>query len=609
MTVRRGQGRAIECPGDVRTGHGGHASDQAILDGAEARGGHVQGRHQIVVGRAVVSTIFDRHGPCQGGGGGGIKHTIGRHRNGVGTRCQIGVDGGVIQVGSGKGGAVAEVPCVLNVHGGCESAQGLDVDGEAGDRFHQARGKRADRRWHQLSAIDDAQAQHNGVDGNHLEVKVHRLGRGEGVGFQDPIVHQVRNVERIAGSCAGRQVGRNDVQVEGVRIERTFPISGEDQVDVGVLICLERHHFWMVDPGLDVVVRVGGIGPVVDGFPCAFGGHFHGLHVGEHHVAVDRIDGSSEEVGNVAFLGDGIRVHPLVVLDVSTDNPASIWVNLDVEGFDVFRGRNGSRDIHELRVDQVSIGRIERTEGHARSREMVHGQEETVIHLHDVRRDGVVRDDGLDEFTVALPPNWGAVVVKQGGHGSLVDIAIEVEWIRRPHHGNAGPDVHCLSEVVAIASIGRAVEFPTREEYWGSRVLVSEPEVQTSMVSAGGRDVSGPSRAGEVQTAFVDVELEAQQSGVDGVLGVIGLQGILVKQGTVHAAHNEEDPPVTEGARQRQSAMSHEGDFLAVGSRNHFHVRKAEQEVGPQLGLPHQRSVVLLTGEDGRSLWGAAGCA
>ena len=165
------------------------------------------------------------------------------------------------------------------------------------------------------------QAQHHGVDGNHLEVKVHRLGRG-GVGFQDSIVDQVRNVERIAGSCAGRQVGRNDVQVEGVRIERTFPISGEDQAHAGVPICFECHHFRVVDPGLDVVVRVGGIGPVVDGFPCAFGGHFHGLHVGEHHVAVDRFDGSGEEVGNVAFLRDGIRVHPLVVLDVSTDNTA-----------------------------------------------------------------------------------------------------------------------------------------------------------------------------------------------------------------------------------------------------------------------------------------------
>ena len=79
LTVRRGQGRSIECPGDVRTGYRGHASDEAILDGAEARGGHVQGRHQIVVGRAVVPTIFDRHGPGQGGGGGGIKQTIGRH--------------------------------------------------------------------------------------------------------------------------------------------------------------------------------------------------------------------------------------------------------------------------------------------------------------------------------------------------------------------------------------------------------------------------------------------------------------------------------------------------------------------------------------------------
>ena len=62
MAVCRGHGRAIECPGDVGIGHGGHKAHQTIFDGAEVGRDGGDGCGEVVVGGTVPSTVgVDRH--------------------------------------------------------------------------------------------------------------------------------------------------------------------------------------------------------------------------------------------------------------------------------------------------------------------------------------------------------------------------------------------------------------------------------------------------------------------------------------------------------------------------------------------------------------------
>ena len=597
LTVRRGQGRAIECPGDVRTRHRGYAADEAILDGAEARGVHVQGRHQVVVGRAVVPTIFDRHiggmdNRCRREG------TCGGEGDGVGPRRCIRVRRRILQVDSRQGcRTISEVPGVMDegrIHPSEGDRVGIEAIGGCIDSDGEDAGRKA-----QLSAVEGIQADTHRIEEDRVQREaavgwVRNREGGHRVAHDDG-----RDVNHFAGARGSTGIGGDDVEVESVRDDLPFPVSGQHVIDVGVVSSLQGEHLGVVHEGLPPVIRERRVGPIVDRFARGLGRHPEGLHVGQ--AGAEGPHGAPHTEGNVAEVG-ACSVGPIVLVQISPENESEIGtVRLEVKGLDDLGQARGGVDIDCVGVIRQSICWSDGRQAEFLSLEVVQGEQEWAVRNGEhIRCNDPVVAGRAEGFPIGLAPVVGAVVVDAGHECSLLIDAVHSILVRGANDDHACALIDHLSEEVVVGTTVRRIEFD-RADQAESRWADERVEIEALVPHTCGGDISRPTDAGNVHLVLVLEEIQAEQPGVKGNLGIGVLDHHLVNQGARVGIQHEHEAAITERARVGIADVADGRNHLSGRTGHHLHVGDAEQESGSQFGLPNQASILLLADDHAAS--------
>jgi len=333
LAVCRGYGRAIECPGDVGIGHGGHKAHQTIFDGAEVGRDGGDGCGEVVVGGTVPSTVgVDRHnlgvvealtvqgdfdegenafgvGPGEGRVAGAIRAV------GDAGLLDDAIDVDVkreVQVGHGGGAGIAHRDGVGRAIDRHEAVGQVDV---AGGVFI-ARGGRGARR-----------ARVHG-DGGPGEVDVLDEGR-EGRHFRNLEGHRVG--EFNAAREPAKHVRSGRIHVDDRRVENGGNVVGPAVADQTVAEggLAQVHHFRVEDDGLLALLAVGRMDSKVVAVVGAGAARVDGVvdEVVRGHGAGE-LHGHQE--GNpVLLVGVRVTVQVFRVIDIAGDDDFGVAGGVD----------------------------------------------------------------------------------------------------------------------------------------------------------------------------------------------------------------------------------------------------------------------------------------